>query len=418
MSNKNTLNVWYEEALVGILWQDDIGRIGFTYENSWINHGFPISHQLPLSLKDYPPELNKAHPFFANLLPEAEARIHIVQDLKISNSDFELLKAIGGECAGALSILPQEYQPNHNADYKILTDEELKTLILHKGTFTSLMRGKKRPRLSLAGAHDKCPIYVEDNQFFLPQQYSSSTHILKFSISEYRNIQVYEYFLTYLAKSIGLPVVDIDLRRIDKEYFLLINRYDRIVYSLKKIKRLHQEDFCQALGVGYYHKYQQEGGPSFQDCYHLIDQSATNPIKDKDNLLRWQIFNVLAGNSDGHAKNISILYNEDQQAQLAPFYDLVCTRAVTRIYRKLALSVGGEFYPDKIKRRHWITMANECHIREKYLIELVTEISEALLCNLKNAQEVFEATFGSYPALQRIHQVITKQCRIILKSIE
>lgn len=306
MSNA-ILHVWYDDKVVGKLWQNAMGQIGFQYDKKWIRDGFPISQQLPLTTAEYSPVDGKAHRFFANLLPEANARTHLVRDLKISNSDFELLKTIGGECAGAFSILPEDHAPAIKMHYQKLSDDDLKKIVLRKGNIAGFTSEKNRPRLSLAGAQDKCPIYFDGKHYFLSKEAAPSTHILKFEVMGYRHIPVYEYFLTQLAKTIDLPVVDMQLKKIDRDYFLLIERYDRIMQDDKKILRLHQEDFCQALGLSHLQKYQQEGGPSFYDCFNLIKKISINPMRDAENLLKWQIFNVLAGNSDGHAKNIALL---------------------------------------------------------------------------------------------------------------
>lgn len=411
MATKNHLNVWYEKKLVGTLFRNSVDLIGFHYDKDWPSEGFAISQQLPLDIPEFSPTIGTAHRFFANLLPEANARMHIVRDLKISNSDFELLAAIGGECAGALSILPENLEPKDSFTYRTLSKEELKRFLLRRGQISSLHFTKNRPRLSLAGAQEKCPILLNGSDYLIPKDASPSSHILKFELAEYRNVPIYEYFLTTLAKKIGLPVVDVELCESNKRHYLLIKRYDRILLSLKKIQRLHQEDFCQALGFGYERKYQQDGGPSFQDCYQLIQNVSIKPIEDAENLLCWQIFNVLAGNSDGHAKNLSLLYNEEHQVQLAPFYDLVCTRAIERIDSKLALSIGGEFNPDKISEKHWGKLADDCKVRKPYLKKLIRKTAEALLDALSKSDSQLEL----YPALQRVKKIISKQCQKALQ---
>lgn len=411
---RDTLHVFYEERLVGNLWKNELGYIGFQYAKKWIENGFPISQQLPITSEIYQPEKKVAHQFFANLLPEANARIHVVRDLKISDSDFELLKAIGGECAGALSILPITVKSDQSAAYISLTDSDLKKIILRKGNITSFYSEKNHPRLSLAGAQDKCPIFYDKKNYFLPNNASPSTHILKFDVMGYRHIPAYEYFLTQLAHSIRLPVVHSHLEKMDQDYFLLIERYDRIVEKNKTIKRLHQEDFCQALGVSHLKKYQQEGGPSFLDCYNLIKKVSINPIVDAENLLKWQMFNVLAGNSDGHAKNIALLYDENERVTLAPFYDLVCTRAIERVDSRLALSVGDEFNPDRVTLKKWEQLAISCHINPSYLKKLLFQIATLLLKNLQATKISFEKEYGPYPALQRVEKVITKNCKKLI----
>ena len=103
------LRVWHEDRLVGCLWRNAANEIGFQYCDEWLHSDdkFAVSASLPLSREPCQPEDALAHRFFANLLPEGVAREHIVRDLKLTNSDFVLLRAIGGECAGALSILPE-----------------------------------------------------------------------------------------------------------------------------------------------------------------------------------------------------------------------------------------------------------------------------------------------------------------------
>jgi len=43
--------------------------------------------------------------------------------------------------------------------------------------------------------------------------------------------------------------------------FLLVERYNRLIDAQGHRQRLHQEDFCQALGVVPEMKYENEGGP-------------------------------------------------------------------------------------------------------------------------------------------------------------
>jgi serine/threonine-protein kinase HipA len=145
-----------------------------------------------------------------------------------------------------------------------------------------------------------------------------------------------------------------------------------------------------------------------------VRDASTEPAIDLRNLLRWQIFNVLAGNSDGHAKNLSLLYAQQNHARLAPFYDLVCTRAIARIDRRLAFSVGGERDPEIIRLHHWEHEAENCGVRPRYLRELVQELARSLLGGLAAARAEFEQACGALPALQRVEQVVTRQCVRVL----
>ena len=370
-----------------------------------------------MQIDEFSPSEKLAHRFFANLLPEASARLHIVRDMKLADSDFELLNHLGGECAGALTILPIESKPNNKLDYKKLCGTDLTKLLEQKGAVYNLSLGNELSRFSLAGAQDKCPIYFDGIDYFQPQDASPSTHILKFELADYRHVPVYEYFMAQLASTINLPVVECQLENVEGSYYLLIKRYDRISDDHSNIYRLHQEDFCQALGVGYESKYQQDGGPSFYDCYNLIQRVSAKPIEDAENLLKWQMFNFLAGNSDGHAKNLALIYNKNQEVRLAPFYDMVCTRAIERIDTKLAMAIGEQFKPHYVMAMHWKQLAESCMIQASYLLELLAHTAESLMSNVIEQRAKFEEFFCVYPALQRIENVIRKQCKKTLKDL-
>ncbi|NOZ54789.1 MAG: type II toxin-antitoxin system HipA family toxin [Gammaproteobacteria bacterium] len=133
----------------------------------------------------------------------------------------------------------------------------------------------------------------------------------------------------------------------------------------------------------------------------MVQNVSSDPAVDAEYLLRWQIFNVLAGNSDGHAKNLSFIYYPRGEVRLAPFYDLVCTRAIKYIDSNLAFSVGGERNPGRVMQTQWNTLANDCDVGQKYLNGLVKETGGNLLENMKSAREQFEQ---QNVALQRIRR--------------
>jgi len=411
MIDPDSLNIWFEDQLVGHMWRNTTSAIGFRYASEWTSKGgFAISQTLPVTDEEYSPENGYAHRFFANLLPEGSVRDHIVRDLKISNTDFELLRAIGGECAGALSILPVERTPSTDNKYRPLDEAELERLIIHRGLIYTALPAEHRPRLSLAGAQDKCPVLLKDGHYSLPAREAPSSHILKFEARDYRHLPAYEPCTSLLAKQIGLPVVNIGLHQLHETTFAQIERYDRL-WESGQLFRLHQEDFCQALGYGFDKKYQQHGGPSFADCYQLVQDVSTDPAIDTQNLLRWQIFNYLAGNSDGHAKNLSLLYFRNGEIRLAPYYDLICTRAIERIDDRLAFDVGGQRDPGHVTEKHWQALAVQCDVSPRFLKSLLSETSDLLLENLETTKSLFEEQYGEYPALQRIEHVVRQQCR-------
>ncbi|MDX2478231.1 MAG: HipA domain-containing protein, partial [Gammaproteobacteria bacterium] len=116
------------------------------------------------------------------------------------------------------------------------------------------------------------------------------------------------------------------------------------------------------------------------------------------------------GNSDGHAKNLSLLYLQNGGIRLSPFYDLVCTRAIDRIDYHLAFDVGGQRDPGQITTKHWDALASQCDVGPRFLRRLLQETATSLLEKISNTKALFEAQYGDYPSLQRIERVVTQQC--------
>ena len=125
----------------------------------------------------------------------------------------------------------------------------------------------------------------------------------------------------------------------------------------------------------------------------------------------------MAGNSDGHAKNLSILYSKDNSLRLAPFYDLVCTRAVKGISTELAFSIGDEYNPGRIYKRNWEEFAKEIDINSRFLINQVEKSIEKILDSLPKKIQEFEDEYGQYGALQWVEKFIRSQCRNASKNL-
>ena len=270
MTDPDALNVWFDDKLVGFLWRNATGAIGFRYSPEWVDSDrFVISQSLPLKEDEYSAEEGVSHRFFGNLLPEGNVRGRIVRDLKIADSDFELLRAIGGECAGALSILPVERTPERDYDYRLLDDAGFAQLLKRRGQIYTTYPADQRPRLSLAGAQNKCPVLLRDDQYYLPQAEAPSSHILKFEVRDYHHLPAYETYTTLLASQAGLPVVDIVLCNSNETRYAQVERYDRLWIN-DRLTRLHQEDFAQALGLPSTMKYERDGRQEARFDAHAI----------------------------------------------------------------------------------------------------------------------------------------------------
>lgn len=389
------LDVFLHDQLAGHLVQDDDGLINFTYTKDYLNQSesIPLSHSLPFSEVTFPSKVCKG--FFAGLLPEGEKREIIAKNLGISaRNDFSMLEQIGGECAGAITFLPTGIVlPKEQNLYRILSEKELINVLRQLPT-RPLLAGEGEIRLSLAGAQEKLAVFLEHNTMSIPLGNSLSTHIIKPDIARFPGMVHNEALCMRLAQQIGLDAAKVEIRSVDKMDFLLVERYDRkqilprekSTGTMSHYKRVHQEDFCQALGIVPEKKYQLEGGPSIADCVKLVRAVSSLPVLDIQRLLDAIIFNFLIGNNDAHGKNFSLLYpidptHQDRRTALTPLYDLVCTMYYPDLSQQMAMAIV-KYKSDRILPEHFESMAEECKLSKslvkKRVIELALVIQEEL----------------------------------------
>jgi serine/threonine-protein kinase HipA len=387
-----TLDVYLRQNLVGQLVQDEDGRMGYKYAEGWLNNplAIPLSHSLPLRPERF--NRKECRGFFAGILPEQDQRKTIARNLGISaENDFAMLEQIGGECAGAVTFIPAgESLPSSNDQYRALSSHELAE-ILRTLPRRPLMAGEKGIRLSLAGAQDKIAVRVHDGKISVPLGGAASTHILKPAIERFEGLVFNEFLCMTLAQSIGLSTAKVEIGNIEDIDYLLVERYDRSIMPRfpggpEYLKREHQEDFCQALGIVPEHKYQKEDGPSLKQCFALVREVSSAPVIDLQSLLDAVIYNCLIGNHDAHGKNFSFLYSGEtllgQQTRLAPFYDLVSTVYYPELSEDMAMKIGGEYLSDRILPKHFEKLAEEAGLAKPMVRRRVPELAEMIVSKL------------------------------------
>jgi serine/threonine-protein kinase HipA len=177
-----------------------------------------------------------------------------------------------------------------------------------------------------------------------------------------------------LAQRIGLPVASVSkFKTISGVPCLLIDRYDRDP-TVDPIRRLHQEDFCQALGHPSGRKYQDEGGPSANQAVALLRNASAVPAKDLPTFWRALVFNWLIGNCDAHAKNYSLLYDAGAPT-LAPLYDLVSTTVYDSLKRRMAMTIGGARMIGDVDAVAWEMLARELGFSRRFADSARDEIT-------------------------------------------
>jgi serine/threonine-protein kinase HipA len=377
------LTVYLNRDEVGTLTQDDSGLLGFSYKQEWAQRSdaSPLSRSLPLQVEAF--RGKQARSFFAGILPEEGPRKRIAAILGISErNDFAMLERIGGECAGAVSVLPEGSTPPAPGatGTRELSEKELRE-ILGSLPDRPLLAGEEGVRLSLAGAQDKLPVVVRGSRISLPLGGAPSTHIIKPEPDRFPGLAANEFLCMSLAKAVGMNVTPVELRPVGDKPCILVQRYDRMVNDDGTVVRLHQEDFCQALGFPPERKYQQEGGPLLKDCIALLREWSTTPVLDLRGFIDGQILNVLIGNADSHGKNYSMLYR-GRERRLAPFYDLVCTLAWPELSKRPAMKIGKADSVESITLAHWQAMAQETQLGWPMIRARMAELSRKVLVAL------------------------------------
>lgn len=415
------LNVWWDGRIVGQFTQDRHGDIGFAYAGTWLDDekALPLSASLPKRPERF--SRRECRPFFGGLLPEESQRLVAAQALGVSPAnDFALLDRLGGDVAGALQLLPEDQEP---ISARLLSDQQTIPLdeagivrILDALPTRPLLAGQEGLRLSLAGAQSKVPLVLIDGQLALPVPGQATTHILKPPIARFPGTTENEAFVMKLAAAIGLDVAPVEARSANGRPFLLVERYDRFRDADGVVRRIHQEDFCQALGVPPETKYASEGGPTFKNCFELLRRVSQRPGTDIAKLMDAAIFNLIVGNADAHGKNFSILY-DDQGPRMAPLYDLLSTVTYPDLSPKMAMRIGKRATLTEMDVDGWQAFSKDAGVgmplirrRVKELCDGVREFSRRL------ATSVSEASTDS-GTLDRLADLVVERAKLASLSI-
>lgn len=412
------LDVYFGEAKAGTLSQDETGAVSYTYHPDYLagSESRAISFSMPLQEVPYADRI--ARPFFSGLLPDEGARQRLAGALGISvGNAFGLLEAIGGECAGALSLYaPGQTPESSNEDGVEMLNPTRLEEILDKLRERPLLGGEEGVRLSLAGAQDKLAVCVEGENIGLAKGGRPTTHVLKPFIQALDGTVENELFCLRLAARLKLPVPSVEMRHGGAIPFLLVERYDRSRHKDGTIARLHQEDFCQALSVPPELKYEEEGGPGTERSVDLIDRATARPAADRLAFIRMLIFHYLVGNADAHGKNYALLYRA-KVPDLAPLYDVVCTAAYPRLAKKLAMAIGGRSVPDTIQLNHWLTLVPDTRSAQRLLVKHMAELAGRIRVEADKLLEEFEDTSISHKILEPIRGVIETRAIHLLRII-
>lgn len=401
------LNVYLNNAFVGTLTQNDGGELAFAYDVQYTGHA--ISLLFPKGADVW--RGAKVRAFFSGLLPEESVRTRLAGYLGVSEKNpFALLEAVGGDCAGALALYPEGEKPAQEIQMaETLDDAKLKE-ILDLIKRRPMLAGDDGYRLSLAGAQDKLAVGFKGGQVQLIKGGAPTTHILKPIVERVKDSAHNELFCMKLAKIMGIDVPEASLHYVGDAPYYLVARYDRQIDGDGVVTRIHQEDFCQALGIAPEMKYEREGGPDIAACQELMINYAARPAVDRIKFLNIIIFNYLIGNADAHAKNFSLLY-KGEKPELAPAYDLLSTAVHPDLSEKMAMKIGGKYKPRDVYLRNFYKLVADTKAAHSAMNKQIQAMAGKIDGAAKQLKSDLEAEGAGSEIFDDIIKVIEWRCK-------
>lgn len=384
---------------IGVVRRHGADRLSFVYEEAWqeADDAYPLSLSLPLLERTHGDEAIRA--YLEGLLPDRmEVRNSWGRHFHVSGRNaYGLLAHVGEDCPGAVQFVPPEraeaLRGIEASEVEWLSDREIAARLRNAID----VYGKGAPvrangYFSLAGAQPKTVLYREGDRWAAPSAALPSTHLIKPPVGDLDSLALNEHLCMVLAEELGLAVARSEVLSFESEVAIVVERFDRVRDKEGRVRRVHQEDLCQALGVLPELKYEHEGGPGAPACGRLLMQNSADPDRDLGSFVDALALNWVILGTDGHAKNFAWIYPGGARPLLAPLYDIISVLPYPRqvVYpgkARLAMRIGKEYRAAAIRRRHWEAFAQGLGVDEEPLVERVGELVDAVPRAIERVRE-------------------------------
>ena len=406
---KERLFVYLRGSRIGFIEFDhDANSREFSYDAEYLasSGACPISLSLPLREKPF--NSWETRLFFENLLPPVIVRRRLE---KIIHHDadnyFAFLKTLGGDCAGAIALYPEDVDPSDREDVLRELSEDEADEIFKALPMSPLLQGVvDNYRISVAGAQDKLVVRLRDGRISLPLYGAASTHIVKPGMDRCEDSVENECFCQRLAAKVGLSAAGSSIFPVKGRRYYVTERYDRKVIG-GRVERYLQEDFCQAMGVDSESKYQTDGGPSAARCFRFLREHSLG-LADQMRFVDFFLYNFLIGNADAHAKNFSLLHVDGGSA-VAPLYDAMSTLVYPNVYNAMAMEIGGHYEFRDVTRESFASFAEKCDINPRAVLDRLDALAERLPQKTRELAAEMSDEGHPSPIYARIGEVIREQ---------
>lgn len=383
--------------VIGRMTADRAGRLSFAYEGSWLDapRAHPLSVSIPLANIVYPQRT--VLPYLWNLLPENPNVLQRWgQQYHVSSTNpFKLLAHVGADVPGAAQFVPpeklDEVQSNRPSIDWIADDELAERLRQLRDDAAAVRRPGDVGKMSLPGAQVKTAFYWDEKRkrWGVPGGRTPTTHIIKPCIPGFDGLVENEHLCQDIATRLGMPAARSRVLQLDEAY-IVVERYDRLppAPGTSLVRRVHQEDMCQALGLMPGRKYQEEGGPGIPAIVTLIRRVSSDPETDVERFLRANMLNWLIGGTDAHAKNYSLLVSGGGEIRLAPLYDISSQLPYPEfVAQRVSMKIGQHYDIALVNLGDWGKLAATCAVPEERVLDMLTEIMRALPDHVSAARD-------------------------------
>jgi len=406
----NALDIWMNGLHVGRWERSRSGNDRLLYDRAWMDspEGRPLSLSLPFAGtnargESVPLSSPAVGAYFENLIPDNDRILRRLRERHQaeSTSAFDMLAAIGRDCAGAVQLLPAGQAPGdvHSISAESLTEAGVAQVLRDTTLAAPPGRAETRAfRLSIAGAQEKTALLRHRGRWCIPRDATPSTHIFKLPLGLVGNMRAdmrdsveIEWLSMEIARQFGLPVARAEIGTFEDQKALIVERFDRVLSRDRKWwMRIPQEDLCQTFGLPPSRRYEADGGAGIARIMDLL-RGSENAAADRAVFFASQLLFWLMAATDGHAKNFSLRLLPGGAYRMTPLYDILSVypimgrRANQLDPRKARLAMAvvdrnRHYDLHGIHRWHWVAMARKLGLPDApALIEGIVQRTSAVL---------------------------------------
>ena len=302
-------------------------KVGLAYANDWLQNGFALSDDLPLSKALFlPKELDAAAGAVNDARPDrwGERVIrHIFKPVRLSL--LEYLYFAGHDRFGALGV------SLHDSHYSALPANAIATfenLPQMQQAIQQVLAGEKlseahirllKPGPSFGGAHPKSLIEMDGKQW-----------VVKFAETSEWDTPLIEHASMTLAAKAGINVAHTRALALPQGHAVAVERFDRLENTRLHVLSAHTLLRAAGEPMGY---------PELSQLLRIYAQPSL--IKQQQaQLFKRMVFNILIDNTDDHEKNHALIRTDLGHYRLSPAFD-VLPAAQGLGYQQMRVGING-----------------------------------------------------------------------------